>query len=125
MNKNIIIGNLTKDAEVNKIGNDMSVCNFTVAVNRRKQKGKEQEVDYFNVVTWREQADYCGQYLKKGNKVGVVGRCEVRTYEDKEGVKHTIVDVQAENVEKLSFDKATGEQKQVAMTQVDNQDLPF
>lgn len=136
MNKFMFIGNVTKDAEVQKVGNDLSICKFDVAVNRPYQKGKEQEVDYYKVITWRGQADYCGQNLKKGNKVFVCGRLEIRDYDGKDGVKHTVVEVQANEVEKLTgFEKKDGAVKSsYTMEQateiqlrpvVDTGDLPF
>ena len=125
MNKITLIGNLVHDPELKTVGEDLSKCRFSIAVNRRKQKDKEQEVDYFDIIAWRGQADYCAQWLKKGTKVAVVGRLEIRDYEGKDGVKRKAIEVQAEEIEKLSFDNNKGEQKQVTLTPIADDSCPF
>ena len=62
MNSLNIIGNLTKDPDKRITSNGISVCSFTVAVNRRREEG----TDFFRVTTWRALADICGKYLGKG-----------------------------------------------------------
>ena len=102
MNKVILCGNLTRDPEVRSTPNGVSVCNFTIAVNRRMQKDGQQETDFFNVVAWRSLADLCGKYLAKGRKVNVFGAIQTRTYEAKDGTKRTAFDIVADEVEFLS-----------------------
>ena len=113
MNSLHIIGNLTKDPELRTTSTGLSVCSFTVAVNRKKTKDGQQETDYFNVTAWRERGETCAKYLSKGKKVSVVGPVSVRTWESNE--KHgASLEVTAEEVEFLSprsmkaaFDAAT------------------
>ena len=84
MNKLTIIGNLTADPVSNTTPNGKFVCNFTVAVNRRKQQNQEHpEADYFRCAVWNALGENCAKYLAKGRKVAVVGAVQVRTFQDK------------------------------------------
>lgn len=103
MNRVLIIGNLTRDPEMRATQSGVSVCNFTVAVNRRfKAADGTTETDYLNVVAWRQLADLCGRYLAKGRKVAVTGSVQTRQYEAKDGTKRTAWDIIAEEVEFLT-----------------------
>lgn len=116
MNNITVVGNLTRDPELRKTTNGISVCTFTVACNRTHKEG----ADFFRVVTWRAQADTCNQYLKKGRKVAVQGAMESRSYE-KDGQKREIWELQADEVEFLS----TGQKDAPDMKPVDDPDDPF
>lgn len=103
MNKVILIGNLTRDPELSKTPNGVSVCRFSIAVNREYQNAEgERETDFFNINVWRNQADNCAKFLAKGRKVCVVGSLQNRSYEDKDGVKRTVTEITASEVEFLS-----------------------
>ena len=103
MNKVFLIGNLVREPEVRATQSGISVCNFTVAVNRRfKKENGEQETDFLNVIAWRQLAELCGKYLAKGRKVAVTGSIQTRTYEAKDGSKRTAWDIVADEVEFLS-----------------------
>lgn len=103
MNKVVLIGNLVRDPEVRATQSGISVCNFTVAVNRRfKKENGEQETDFLNVIAWRQLAELCGKYLAKGRKVAVTGSIQTRQYEAKDGSKRTAWDIVADEVEFLS-----------------------
>lgn len=103
MNKVFLIGNLVRDPEVRTTQSGISVCNFTVAVNRRfKKENGEQETDFLNVIAWRQLAELCGKYLAKGRKVAVTGSIQTRTYEAKDGSKRTAWDIVADEVEFLA-----------------------
>ena len=101
MNRICLVGRLTKDPQVKSVGAaNTPVAEFGIAVNRI---GKDAPSDFFNIKVWGKSADYCGQYLTKGQRVSVTGRIESREYE-KDGVKRTIWDVVADQVNGL--DKA-------------------
>ena len=73
MNKSTIIGNLTADPELRTTPEGKNVCNFTVAVNRRRANADgEREADFFRVSVWNERADLCAKYLQKGNAIVVI-----------------------------------------------------
>ena len=103
MNKVILVGNLTRDPELITTNNGISLCRFSLAVQRRFASGDgEREVDFINIVVWRGQADNCYKYLKKGSKAGVVGSIQTRSYDGTDGTKKYSFDVVAEEVEFLS-----------------------
>ena len=99
MNKIQIIGRLTADPELRSTGSGVQVCSFTVAVNRRFNR---EETDFFPVTVWREAAVNCNKFLAKGSQVGVCGSLQIRRYDDKDGIKRTAIDLQADEVEFLS-----------------------
>lgn len=135
MNKVYLIGNLTRDPEMRATASGIEVCNFSIAVNRRKDANGNQQTDFFNIVAWRQLATLCGKFLMKGKKVAVVGSIQQRSWE-KDGVKHTAYDIVAEEVEFLT---PAGEApkpeysapiehaapKDAGFTQVEDEDLPF
>ena len=124
MNKLTIIGNLVKDPELRTTATGLSVCSFTVAVNRKKQD--QQETDYFRVTAWRERGEICAKYLQKGKKVCVIGPVSVRTWE-KDGKSGASLEVMAEEVEFLSSRNEEPKKDEPAGFQQVNVDdeLPF
>ena len=103
MNKVILVGNLTRDPELTETPTGVSVCRFAIAVSRDYASASgTRETDFFNITVWRGRAENCGKYLKKGNKVAIVGSLQTRSYEDKDGIKRNVVDVIANEVEFLT-----------------------
>lgn len=130
MNKLIIIGNLCNNPELRSTSSGVSVCSFTVAVNRKKTKDGQQEADYFNVTAWRERGETCAKYLSKGKKVAVVGPVSVRTWESN-GKHGASLEVTADEVEFLTprTEGQPAQQRQVdqqtQMEVVETDELPF
>lgn len=125
MNKLTIIGNLVKDPELRTTTAGVSVCGFTVAVNRRKTANNpDPGADYFNVSAWRGMGETCAKYLAKGRKVAVVGRVSIRTWEkdDKHGAT---LEVDAEDVEFLSAGQNPAVDAETGMQKVDPDGLPY
>ncbi len=102
MNKLVIIGNLTRDPESRTTQSGVTVCSFTVAVNKRVAPGDHPEADFFRVSAWRQLGENCQQYLAKGRKVCVVGPVSVSSYEGKEGGTRFSLEVNAQDVEFLT-----------------------
>ena len=103
MNKLTIIGNLTRDPELRTTSAGVSVCSFTVAVNRRNRNQNGQaEADFFRVSAWRERGETCAKYLTKGKKVCVIGPVSVKTYQANDGTTKASLEVTADDVEFLS-----------------------
>ena len=96
--KVFLIGNLTRDPEMRYTTAGIPVTKFALAVNRR---GKGDEVDFFNIVTWRKLAEICGEYLSKGKKIAVEGHLEIDNYE-KEGKQRIWAQIVADDVQILS-----------------------
>ena len=103
MNKVILVGNLTRDPELITTANGVSLCRFSLAIQRRfAGPDGEREADFVNIVVWRAQADNCYKYLKKGSKCGVVGSLQTRSYDAQDGTIRYSTDVVADEVEFLS-----------------------
>ena len=103
MNSIQLIGNLTRDPELKTTGNGVSVCSFTIAVERRfKDSDGNKQTDFIPVVCWRQLAEVCDKYLAKGRKVAVVGSLQTRSYTDKDGNKRYAYDIVADEVEFLT-----------------------
>ena len=100
MNKVIIMGRLTRDPEVRYTPTQKVVCQFTVAVDRPflNQEG-QREADFIPVVVWGKAAELCGNSLAKGHRILVEGRLQIRSYDGKDGNRHWVTEIIANNVE--------------------------
>ena len=134
MNKVILVGNLTRDPELTETPNGVPVCRFAIAVSRDYASASgNRETDFFNITVWRGRAENCGKYLKKGNKVAVVGSLQTRSYEDKDGIKRNVTDVIASEVEFLTPKNAQSEddvidapkKERPELEAIDDNQLPF
>ena len=103
MNKVMLIGNLTRDPELITTNSGISVCRFTLAVQRRYTNSSgEREVDFLDIVVWRGQGENCHKYLKKGSKCCIIGQIQIRSYEGNDGVKKYLTEIVADEVEFLT-----------------------
>lgn len=104
MNKCFLIGNLTRDPELRTTsGSGLSVCTFTIAVSRTfSNKNGEREADFIPVVVWRNTAENCAKYLRKGSQVAVTGAIQTRTYDGNDGQKRYVTEVVADEVQFLN-----------------------
>lgn len=126
MNKVTIIGNLTRAPELRTTQSGISVCTFTVAVNRRKTQNQQQpEADFFRVSAWRELGENCGKWLIKGKKVAVVGPVSVSTYQGQDGKTYANLEVTAQDVEFLSTAGQTESAPQAAPQQAQQTQMPI
>ncbi len=99
-NKVILIGNMTADPELKQTAAGISVCSFSIAVNRRfaKPEQGQQNVDFINIVTWRQSAEFVSRYFKKGNPILVCGQLQTRSWTDNQGQKRYATEVVADEV---------------------------
>lgn len=134
MNKVILIGNITKDPELQETQSGVPYTKMTIAVSRSYANSEgERETDFFDFTVWRERAENCCKYLQKGSKVAVVGSIENRTYENEEGEKRKITEIKCNEIEFLSSRKSESEEERPqtkktrpTLTPVDDdEDLPF
>ncbi|MBN2015542.1 single-stranded DNA-binding protein [Candidatus Dojkabacteria bacterium] len=95
-----IMGNLTRDPELRTISTGTSVCNFSIATNRRYQQNDEwkEEVEFHNVVLWGQRAESFVQRAKKGTRVYIEGRLQTRSWEDQNGSKQYRTEVVANRI---------------------------
>lgn len=113
-NKVILIGNLTADPELRQTPSQISVCRFTLAVNRRfarsnsqdAQNGQQQTADFITVVAWRQSAEFVARYFKKGRPILVCGQLQSRSWTDQQGTRHYATEVVADEV---SFVESRGD----------------
>ena len=109
LNRVILIGRLTRDPELRYTPAGVAVTQFTLAVDRPFTTGQgEREADFIPIVTWRQLAETCANYLKKGRLTAVEGRIQVRNYENNEGKRVYVTEVIADNVRFLESNREGG-----------------
>lgn len=135
MNVLNITGNLTRDPESHQVG-DKTVCNFTVAVNRRHRRDTQSdqpEADFFRVSAWGRTGENCQKFLTKGQKVGVTGSVSVHPYLAQDGTARANLEVLANDVEFLSSNSRSEQPAESSApvaassggTPVETDELPF
>jgi len=111
MNKVLLVGRLTKDPEVKATSSQVKVCNFTVAVDRRyKDANGQKQADFINCVAWRQTAEFIGKYFSKGQRIGLVGSIQTRTYDDNNGQRHYVTEVLIDEAEFVDSANSGGRQ---------------
>ncbi len=133
MNKIILMGRLTREPEVRYTQtNNTLVASFGLAVNRRFVQEGQQNADFINIVAWGKTGEFCSKFFKKGMQVSVIGRLQIRNYDDENGQKHYVTEVVAEEVYFADSKKDNDEPENVNQAELDvnvkNEDsdsLPF
>ena len=100
LNKVILMGHMTADPELKQTTTGISVCSFSIGVNRRysKQEQNQQSVDFINIVAWRQQAEFVSRYFKKGSSIIVCGSIQTRKWTDNNGQARYATEVVADEV---------------------------
>lgn len=106
INRVVLVGRLTKDPVLRKTANGASVVSFTVACTRRFKQEGQPDADFINTVAWNKTADIVSQYTHKGSLVGVEGRIQTRSYDDKDGKRVYVTEVVADSVQFLESKSA-------------------
>ena len=102
INNVVLVGRMTRDAELKYTGNNIAVATFSLAVNRNfKDANSERETDFINCVIWRQQAENLANWAKKGALIGITGRIQTRSYENQQGQRVYVTEVVAENFQML------------------------
>lgn len=129
MNKAILVGNLTKDPELTTTQSGINVARFTVACQRKyTNENSERDCDFINCVAWRTSAEFIHKYFKKGNKIGIVGTIQTRSYDAEDGTKRYVTEVvveESEFVQSKRDDGSQAENSKPELTPVDDDNLPF
>lgn len=112
INRVVLVGRITRDIELRKTPNGASVVSFTIACNRRTKQEGQPDADFINCVAWNRVADLMAQYLNKGALIGVEGRIQTRSYDDKDGKRVYVTEVVAESVQFLESRNASQGQQQ-------------
>lgn len=102
INNVVIVGRLTRDAELRYTPSNQAVATFTLAVDRNfKNQNGEREADFINCVMWRKSAENLASWVKKGGLIGIVGRIQTRNYENTQGQRVYVTEVVAESFQML------------------------
>ena len=104
INRVVLVGRITKDPDLRKTQSGKSVVSFTIARNRRVPS-QGQDADFINCVAWNKTADFMAQYVKKGALLGLEGRIQTRSYDDRDGKRVYVTEVVADNVQFLESKK--------------------
>ncbi|HFI0084952.1 TPA: single-stranded DNA-binding protein [Streptococcus suis] len=131
INNVVLVGRMTRDAELRYTPSNQAVATFTLAVNRNfKNQDGEREADFINCVIWRQQAENLANWVKKGALIGVTGRIQTRSYDNQQGQRVYVTEVVAESFQLLesrgqqsnSQDSSFGNSSSM---DIQDEDLPF
>lgn len=132
MNKVILIGRMTKDAEVRySQGSNMAVAKITLAVDRKFKKDGEPTADFINCTAFGKNAEVIEKYVRKGTKIAVVGHIQTGSYTNKDGNKVYTTDVMVDELEFCESKNNTSNQPAPKpspddfVTVTDDTDMPF
>jgi single-strand DNA-binding protein len=114
LNVVVLSGRLTQDPELKTTANGISVCSFSIAVERRFKSGEERQSDFINIVTWRSSAEFVSKYFKKGQMIAIRGSIQTRRYQDKDGNNRTAFEVVADEVQFADFARREGDSAPIA-----------
>lgn len=106
MNKVVLVGRLARDPELRTTPSGVSVCNFTVACDRRYAQNGERQADFISCIAWRQSGEFVARYFKKGDRIALDGSIQTRSWDDANGNKRYATEVVVEHVE---FAQSKGE----------------
>ena len=128
INNVVLVGRLTRDAELRYTPQNQAVATFNLAVNRNfKNQSGEREADFINVVIWRQQAENLVNWTKKGSLIGITGRTQTRSYENQQGQRVYVTEVVADSFQILEKRDNSANQSSMdsQMPPFSDDDLPF
>ena len=135
LNRTVLVGRIVRDPELKRTTSGTSVTSFTVAIDNPTKTGGDKTTSFIPCTCWSKTAENVAKYCPKGTLVGIDGRINQRSYEAKNGGKHSIVEIIAENVQFLEKKNANGEgedfplpsEEEVSHEGIDTSDdeLPF
>ena len=96
LNKVVLAGRLTADVELKQTPNGVSVCSFSIAVNRRHQAEGQQQADFINCTAWRGTAEFISNYFRKGSSICILGSIQTRSWKDNNGNNRYATEVVAD-----------------------------
>lgn len=105
INVTVLTGRITKDPELRKTQNGTSVVSFTLACNRRVKQDGQPDADFISCQAWGKTAEVICQYVFKGHLLGLEGRIQTRSYDDKDGKRVYVTEVVCESVQFLESKK--------------------
>ena len=125
INNVVLVGRMTRDAELRYTPQNQAVATFTLAVNRPfKNQNGEREADFINCVIWRQAAENLANWCKKGALVGITGNIQTRNYENQQGQRVYVTEVLANNFQLLESRSQQQSSNNNSMD-ISDEDLPF
>ncbi|HEL1625472.1 TPA: single-stranded DNA-binding protein [Streptococcus suis] len=131
INNVVLVGRMTRDAELRYTPSNQAVATFTLAVNRNfKNQDGEREADFVNCVIWRQQAENLANWAKKGALIGITGRIQTRSYDNQQGQRVYVTEVVAESFQLLESrgqqsNSQDGSSGNSSPMDIQDEDLPF
>lgn len=150
MNKVSIVGRIARNLELKTTQSGIATLNLTVACQRKvKNANGQYDSDFINCVAWRQTAEFIAKHFTKGERIGLTGTIQTRTYDTQDGSKRYVTEVVVDNVEFVAAksdgsgapaaqaqtsyqqpqQQAPAQPHQMAMnegfTEVDDDELPF
>ncbi len=128
LNKVMLIGRLGKDPEIKYTPSEVAVMTLNMATNTsyKSQDGEiVEKTEWHRVVVWRKTAEMISQYAKKGDLVYIEGKLATRSWDDKDGNKQYMTEIQAEQVQILQFSQTYEQEQQTNFPDEPADDLPF
>lgn len=101
INRNVLVGRMTRDPELRRTQSGTAVVNFTLAIQRSFKAEGQQDTDFIPCVVWNKSAENVERYCSKGSLVGVEGRTQSRQYDTQDGTKRTVIEVLCDSVQFL------------------------
>ena len=124
INNVVLVGRMTRDAELRMTQSNTAGASFTLAVNRNfKSQNGEREADFINCIIWRQQAENLANWAKKGALIGITGRIQTRNYENQQGQRVYVTEVVAENFQIL--ESRNQQNNNSNPMDISDDDLPF
>ncbi|MCW0993099.1 single-stranded DNA-binding protein [Streptococcus anginosus] len=125
INNVVLVGRMTRDAELRMTQSNTAVASFTLAVNRPfKNQNGEREADFINCVIWRQAAENLANWAKKGALIGITGNIQTRNYENQQGQRVYVTEVLANNFQLLESRSQQQSSNNNSMD-ISDEDLPF
>ena len=121
MNNVSLVGRLTKDPELKTTQSGLSVCRFTVAVDRTYSK---DQTDFINCIAWRKTAEFISSYFSKGQRIALTGSIQTGSYTDKDGKTVYTTDINVSNVE-FCESKKQSDSSGNNLNSVETEEMPF
>ena len=103
----ILTGRICQPVELKTTASGISVCSFSIAVDRTYKKGEDKQTDFINITCWRTTAEFVSKWFKKGSLIGIEGSIQTRKFTDKNGNNRTAFEIVANNVHFVESKKST------------------
>lgn len=107
INSVVLMGRIVNDLELKTTQSGLSVVSFRIAVDRKYSKG-EKQTDFFDIVAWKNHAEFICKYFRKGSLIALEGELQTRSYQTKDGANRTVTEVLVNNVS-FTGERNTGE----------------